>query len=55
MKKIIRIMVGLPLCPIPMTLATWIWLFSDDNISWKESVGYYTWCIASGNWSKLPE
>jgi urea transporter len=55
MKRILRIMIGLPLFPIPMVLATYIWLFSNDDTTWKESVGYFTWCLASGDWDKLPE
>ncbi len=55
MKRIFRITVGLPLCPIPMFLATWVWLFTTTEATWTESVGYYTWCLASGDWDKLPE
>ena len=54
MKQIIRMIIGIPLCVVPMFLATFIWLF-DDKITWKESVGKYTWLIASGDWSKLPD
>lgn len=38
-----------------MFLATWIWLFDDDNGTWFELVGKYTWHLASGQWEKLPE
>lgn len=55
MKRILRIIVGLPLCPIPMFLSTWIWLFTDTQENWLESVGYFTWCLAIGDWDKLPE
>jgi hypothetical protein len=55
MKRILRIMIGLPLFPIPMGLATYIWLFTNDDTTWKESVGYFTWCLASGDWDKLPD
>jgi len=55
MKRLLRIMIGLPLCPVPMFLATWIWLFSHTKDSWIESVGYLTWNLASGDWDKLPE
>jgi hypothetical protein len=55
MKRILRIMVGLPLSPFPMFLATWVWLFTTTEETWTESVGYYTWCLASGDWDKLPE
>lgn len=46
-------MIGLPLFPILMILATYFWWFEDDDTTWKESVGYFTWYIASGNWDKL--
>ena len=55
MKRILRIIVGFPLCPFPMFLGTWIWLFTTTERTWTESVGYYTWCLASGDWDKLPE
>ena len=53
MKRILRIMIGLPASPILMMLATYIWLWEDDDTTWKESIGYFTWYIASGNWDKL--
>ena len=55
MKRLLRIIVGFPLCPFPMFLATWIWLFTSKEETWVESVGYYTWCLASGDWDKLPD
>jgi hypothetical protein len=55
MKRILRIMIGFPLFPIPMVLLTYIWLFTNDDTTWKESVGYFTWYLASGDWDKLPE
>jgi hypothetical protein len=55
MKRILRIIVGLPLCPLPMFLGTWAWLFTDTRETWMESVGYLTWCLAIGDWDKLPE
>lgn len=55
LKRILRIIVGAPLSPFPMFLGTWVWLFSDGDESWGESVGYPTWCLASGDWDKLPE
>jgi hypothetical protein len=55
MKRILRIIIGFPLFPIPMVLSTYIWLFTNDDTTWKESVGYFTWYLASGDWDKLPE
>lgn len=55
MKRILRIMIGLPLCVFPMFLATWAWLFTTTDESWLSTVGYDTWCLASGDWDKLPE
>jgi hypothetical protein len=54
MKRLLRIMIGLPLSPFPMFLGTWIWLWTS-NKSWKDTVGYFTWQLASGDWDKLPE
>ena len=53
MKRLLRIMIGLPLSPIPMFLGTWIWLWTNSK-SWKDTVGYFTWQLASGDWDKLP-
>ena len=55
MKRIFRIIIGFPLSPILMLLATWIWLFSNDNETWVDCVWPGTWHLASGNWDKLPE
>ena len=55
MKRLLRILVGLPLCWAPMFLATWVWLFHDGNEGWLESVGSLTWYLASGQWDKLPD
>ena len=54
MKRILRILVGLPLSPLPMLLATWVWLF-EEGISWWEAVGENTWNLASGQWDKLSD
>lgn len=54
MKRLLRILFGLTLCPIPMLLGTYIWMWSDGK-SWQESVGVFTWYLASGQWNKLPE
>ena len=54
MKRLLRIMIGLPLSPIPMFLGTWIWLWTN-NMPWVDAVGYFTWHLASGDWDKLPE
>lgn len=54
MKRILRILVGLLLFPFPMFIATWVWLFQEDD-SWFESVGRMTWNLVSGDWDKLPE
>lgn len=54
-KRFLRILVGLPLCPFPMFLATWIWLFEDEGEGWVESIGSMTWYLASGQWNKLPD
>ena len=42
-----------------MFLGTWIWLWTN-NMPWKDTVGYFTWHLASGDWDtidwdKLPE
>ena len=55
MKQLLRILFGLPLCPVPMVLATWVWMWSSDKETWLESVGTMTWYLASGQWDKLPE
>jgi hypothetical protein len=55
MKRILRISIGLTLFPAPMFLATWVWLFETTEESWLESVGLYTWYLASGDWDKLPD
>jgi hypothetical protein len=55
MKRILRILIGLPLCPAPLFVATWVWLFDDSGESWHDTVGVYTWYLASGQWDKLPE
>lgn len=55
MKRILRILFGLPLCPFPMLLGTYVWMWSDDGETWSESVGAITWYLASGQWDKLPE
>jgi len=55
MKRILRILVGLPLCWVPMFLSTWVWLFQDGDEGWIDSVGSMTWYLASGQWDKLPD
>lgn len=55
MKQALRIIIGLPLSPIPMALATYIWLWDNNKTTWKESVGKYGWYLASGQLDKLPE
>lgn len=55
LKRVLRIMVGLPLSPIPMIVFTWVWLFTTTEETWVEGVGYYTWLLASGDWDKLPK
>ena len=55
MKRILRIIVGLPLCPFFMFVGTWVWLFTDTQETWIESIGYFTWCLAIGDWDKLPK
>ena len=55
MKRLLRIIFGLPLCPFPMVLATWVWLWEDGNEGWLESVGAMTWWLASGQWERLPD
>ncbi len=54
MKRILRILVGLPLCPVLMFLATYIWLFTEGE-TWFETVGRHVWHLATGDWNKLPE
>lgn len=55
MKRLLRILFGLPLAPIPMLLGTYIWMWDDSGESWSESVGAMTWWLASGQWEKLPD
>jgi hypothetical protein len=55
MKRILRIIIGLPLSTALMFLATWVWLWETTEESWMESVGLYTWYLASGDWDKLPD
>jgi len=55
MKRLLRILFGLPLAPIPMLLGTYIWMWDDTGESWSESVGAMTWYLASGQWEKLPD
>lgn len=55
MKQFLRILFGLPLCPFPMLLATYAWMWSDDEEGWMESIGLMTWHLASGQWEKLPD
>jgi hypothetical protein len=54
MKRLLRILFGLPLCPFPLTIGTWIWLWERDA-KWSETVGQLTWWIASGQWDKLDD
>lgn len=54
MKRILRILFGLPLCPFPMIIGSWMWLWERD-MSWIEEVGMTTWWLASGQWDKLPD
>lgn len=55
MKRLLRILFGLPLSPFPMLLGTYVWMWSNDNEGWMESVGSMTWYLASGQWNKLPD
>jgi len=54
MKRIIRIPFGIVLCPFPLLIGTWMWLWGDED-NWLEEVGLTTWWIASGQWNKLPD
>ena len=36
MKRLLRIAFGLPLSPFPILLATYIWMWSDDEEGWLE-------------------
>jgi hypothetical protein len=53
-KKFIRILIGLPLSFILIGVSTWIWFFSDQG-NWIQDVAKPAWCLASGNWDKLPK
>lgn len=55
MKRLLRILFGLPLCPLPMILGTYIWLWDDSGETWLQGPGQLTWWIASGQWDKLPD
>jgi hypothetical protein len=55
MKRLLRILFGLPLCPLPMLLGTWVWMWTDDDESWLQGPGQLTWYIASGQWDKLED
>jgi hypothetical protein len=54
MKRLLRIIFGLPLCPFPLIAGTWIWLWEKDA-NWNETVGTLTWWVASGQWDKLDD
>ena len=54
MKRILRILIGTSLVIFPMFLATWIWLFSNEE-SWVDTVGKHCLHLAIGKWELLPE
>ena len=54
-KKILRIIFGLVVFPTPLILGTIIWIFTDDDTSWKEVVGKPVWYLISGQWKELPD
>ena len=53
MKRLLRIIVGSTLFPIPMFIGTWIWLFNNGEESWTKSVGKFLWELISGQWDKF--
>jgi hypothetical protein len=53
MKRLLRIIVGSTLFPVPMFLVTWIWLFDDGKESWTKFVGKFIWELISGQWDKF--
>lgn len=55
MKRCIRIVFGSLLCPIPMLLATYVWMWDETHDSWMDGVGLFAWYFASGQWEKLPD
>jgi hypothetical protein len=55
MKRIIRILIGTLMCPLPLIFGTCVWIFSFDDETWLEGPGQLTWWIASGQWEKLPD
>ena len=55
MKRLLRIIFGLPLCLFPMILGTYVWLWDDNNETWLQGPGQLTWWVASGQWDKLPD
>lgn len=54
MKRLLRILFGLPMCPLPLFLGTYIWMW-DDSENWWDAVGSAVWYLASGQWDKLPD
>ena len=53
MKRLLRIIIGSSLFPVPMFIGTWIWLFEDNKESWSEHVGKLVWELISGQWDKF--
>lgn len=54
-KRILRIIIGIPSSITAGILATLIWVFIETDESWVDSIGLYMWWLASGQWEKLPE
>ena len=54
MRRLLRIPIGLALCPVLCLIGTCMWLFEEDT-DWAEEVGTAMWYLASGQWSKLPD
>jgi hypothetical protein len=53
MKTVLRILLGIPLSPLPVLLGTWVWLWDSGKESWCEGPGLIAWYLISGQWDKL--
>ena len=53
MKRIIRIPIGILLCPMPLFIGSLMWLW-EEEMRYSEVVEV-AWYLASGQWNKLPD
>ena len=51
MRRLFRIILGIPICFIPLIIGSIAWIF-DDSIQYK-NVLLLTWYVLSGDWSKI--